>query len=91
MSRVDRAAGGREYQRRMKIINFALDTLRERCAAFEKEREELEKAMEELEGSNMSSASSISQVLSQKCAELASQKDMLEEFIGIIEEEIRED
>lgn len=75
----------------MKIVSFALDTLRERCVELEKERHELEKAMEELMESDVSSASSISQVLSQKCAELASQKDMLEEFIGVIEEEIRED
>lgn len=91
MPRGDREAGEREYQRRMRIINFALDTLRERCDGFDKERAELEKAMEELQGSSLSTAASVTQVLGSKCSELEAQKAMLLEFIAIIEEEIRED
>lgn len=88
--RGDREAGEREYQRRMKIIHFALDTIRERCDGFDKERSELEKAMEELQGSSLSTAASVTQVLGAKCAELQEQKDMLLEFIAVIEEEIKE-
>ncbi len=93
MSRGHRAAGEREYQRRMKIINFALDTLRESCAAFEKEREDLSRAREEMLKSGMDELSSvsISKVLSQKQDELSEKKEMLEEFIAIIEAEIREE
>ncbi len=89
--RGDREAGEREYQRRMRIIRFALDTLRERCDAFDKERSDLEKAMEELQESSLSTAASVTQVLGAKCTELQEQKDMLLEFIAVIEEEIKED
>jgi len=91
MSRGDREEGEREYQRRMKTIHFALDTLRERCDAFDRERSELEKAMEELQESSLSTAASVTQVLGTKCSELQGQKDMLLEFIAVIEDEIKED
>ncbi len=90
--RETKKAADEELQRRIKIVNFALEVLRERAAEFEKQRAELDEALGGLESSGMDekTAASISRVLLQKKDELAQQKEMLEEFVDVIEEDIKD-
>lgn len=86
-------AAEEELQRRMKTVNFALDVLRERRGDMEKQRGELDDALTELDISDMEekTVASIRRVIIQKREELARQMDMLDEFVDVIEEEIKDE
>ncbi len=87
-----RQAADEEFIRRGRVINFALDTLRNDCKEMERRREKMGKEIEEVQSSSMDAGTinSIIDVMEQKISELGQHIDMLEEFIAVIEEEMAE-
>lgn len=79
-----------DYERQLRVINFALDTIREHRSGLEKEIDELDEALTELELSGMPqhSVRAIKQVTEQRIKKIEEEQDMLRDFIELIEEEI---
>ena len=83
-------AAEEEIKRREAVALFALETLRRDCADMDARRDRMLSEIAEVERSGMGSGtiSSIVEVMEQKIAELAKEKEMLEEFIEVIEYEL---
>ena len=85
-----RQAADEEFRRRGKVIDFALETLRNKCEEMTRRREKMSREIKEVQTSGMDGCTinSIIDMMHQKIDELSEQTDMLEEFIAVIEAEI---
>ena len=79
-----------DYERRLRVVNFALDTIREHRSGLEKEIDELDEALTELELSHMPehSIKTIRLVTEARIRKIEEERDMLREFIELMEEEL---